>query len=126
MPAMLEHTNLTVSDPDATAAWMCDLFGWHIRWAGNAMEAGRTVHVGTDNLYLALYTQDKAAKGTESSYATIGGLNHIAIVTDNLEAIEAGARARGFDVGQHYDYEPGRRFYFEDDDGIEFEVVQYD
>lgn len=126
MPALLEHTNLTVSNPDQTAAWMCDLFGWHIRWAGNAMEDGRTVHVGTDTHYLALYTQDAAAKGTESSYATIGGLNHIAIVTDDLSGIEAAARARGFQVGQHHDYEPGRRFYFHDDDNIEFEVVQYD
>ena len=126
MPAMLEHTNLTVSNPDTTAAWMCDLFGWHIRWAGNAMEVGRTVHVGTDKHYLALYSQDTAAKGRESSYTTIGGLNHIAIVTDDLEGIEAAARARGFQVGQHHDYEPGRRFYFHDDDNIEFEVVQYD
>ncbi|MBY5931612.1 VOC family protein [Tateyamaria omphalii] len=126
MPAMLEHTNLTVSNPDTTAAWMCDLFGWHIRWAGNAMEDGRTVHVGTDTHYLALYTQKTAAKGTESSYATIGGLNHIAIVTDDLEQIEKGARTKGFRVGQHHEYEPGRRFYFHDDDNIEFEVVQYD
>ncbi|WP_299043449.1 VOC family protein [uncultured Tateyamaria sp.] len=126
MPAMLEHTNLTVSNPDSTAAWMCDLFGWHIRWAGNAMEVGRTVHVGTDTHYLALYTQDAAAKGRESSYATIGGLNHIAIVTDDLEGIEQAARDRGFQVGQHHDYEPGRRFYFHDADNIEYEVVQYD
>ena len=34
MTAHLEHTNFTVSDTDATAEWMCDLFGWHIRWAG--------------------------------------------------------------------------------------------
>ncbi|WP_299550012.1 VOC family protein [uncultured Tateyamaria sp.] len=126
MPAMLEHTNLTVSNPDATAAWMCDLFGWHIRWAGNAMEVGRTVHVGTDKHYLALYTQDAAGKATDNSYATIGGLNHIAIVTDDLEGIEDAAREQGFRVGQHHDYEPGRRFYFHDKDNIEFEVVQYD
>jgi glyoxylase I family protein len=24
------------------------------------------------------------------------------------------------------DYEPGRRFYYNDEDGIEFEVVSYD
>jgi glyoxylase I family protein len=26
----------------------------------------------------------------------------------------------------HDDYEPGRRFYYNDEDGIEFEVVNYD
>jgi len=54
MTAMLEHTNYTVADPDATALWMCDLFGWNIRWRGNSREAGYSVHVGTDKHYLAL------------------------------------------------------------------------
>ncbi|HBR42432.1 MAG TPA: glyoxalase, partial [Sulfitobacter pontiacus] len=26
----------------------------------------------------------------------------------------------------HADYEPGRRFYFRDHDGVEYELVQYD
>ena len=25
----LEHVNVTVADPDKTAAVLCDLFGWH-------------------------------------------------------------------------------------------------
>lgn len=29
--AILEHVNVTVSDPDKTAAMLCDLFGWHVR-----------------------------------------------------------------------------------------------
>ena len=28
----LEHVNFTVADATATAKWMCDLFGWKIRW----------------------------------------------------------------------------------------------
>ena len=36
MPAMFEHANITVSDPAATAAWMEKLFGWHLRWEGDA------------------------------------------------------------------------------------------
>ncbi|MGJ8556368.1 MAG: VOC family protein, partial [Sulfitobacter geojensis] len=31
-----------------------------------------------------------------------------------------------FKTSNHADYEPGRRFYFHDTDGVEFEVVQYD
>ena len=56
MIAQLEHTNFTVADADVTAKWMCDLFGWHIRWAGASLAGGRSVHVGTDTHYLALYT----------------------------------------------------------------------
>ena len=53
--ATLEHANITVSDPLKTAKRLCDLFGWHIRWQGDAIHGGMTVHVGSDDSYLALY-----------------------------------------------------------------------
>ncbi len=125
MTACLEHTNLTVSDPDATAAWMCDLFGWHIRWAGDAISSGRSVHVGTDDRYLALYTPKSAAQSGTSSYDIVGGLNHIGLVVDDIDVAETRVKAAGFEPINHADYEPGRRFYFLDHDGIEFELVAY-
>ena len=44
--AKLEHANITVTDPDATAAWMKHVFGWHIRWQGASKDNGRSIHVG--------------------------------------------------------------------------------
>lgn len=126
MPAMLEHANYTVTDPEKTADWMCRLFGWKIRWSGAGMETGRTVHVGTDTHYLALFTYGDTRPNPAESYRHTGGLNHIAVVVDDLEAMEEAIKAEGFVTGQHQDYEPGRRFYFHDADGIEYEVVQYD
>jgi catechol 2,3-dioxygenase-like lactoylglutathione lyase family enzyme len=126
MTAMLEHTNLTVSDPDATAAWMCDLFGWHVRWSGAAMQTGRTVHVGTDTQYLALFTPGTPNQPSEDNYQTIGGLNHIAVVVDDITAMEKKVIEVGFTPVNHADYEPGHRFYFHDHDDVEYEVVQYD
>ena len=126
MPAILEHANFTVSDPKATAAWMETLFGWHIRWQGDAMAGGHTVHVGDADHYLALYAPDGTPKKGTSDYEIVGGLNHIAVVVDDLDATEAAIKAHGFETGNHADYEPGRRFYFNDADGIEYEVVQYD
>lgn len=126
MTARLEHANFTVSDPAATAAWMCDLFGWHIRWQGDAIAGGHTVHVGSDTYYLALYAPETVEKPQQSNYTTIGGLNHLAVITDDLDALETRIKAHGFTTGNHADYEPGRRFYFHDADGIEYEVVQYD
>ena len=32
--AMLEHVNVTVTDPEKTAALLCELFDWRIRWQG--------------------------------------------------------------------------------------------
>lgn len=126
MAAELEHANYTVSDPAATAAWMETLFGWHIRWQGDAIDGGHTIHVGTKDRYLALYTPGKVIKDRGSSYTTLAGLNHIAVVVDDLDATETAVKAQGFVPGEHHEYEPGRRFYFHDNDGIEYEVVQYD
>jgi len=57
--AHLEHANLTASNPDAMAAILCDIFDWQIRWSGEAMDNGYTVHVGGDNSYIAIYTNDR-------------------------------------------------------------------
>jgi hypothetical protein len=43
----------------------------------------------------------------------------------NLDAAEARVIAAGLRPFSHAGYEPGRRFYFLDLDGIEYEVVSY-
>lgn len=123
--ATLEHSNLTVSDPKATAAWLIDVFDWRTRWEGDAISGGFTVHVGNKHTYLALYSPNKPIKDGKSSYETVGGLNHIGVLVDDLDATEARVRKAGFEPHNHADYEPGRRFYFYDRDGIEFEVISY-
>ncbi len=126
MMATLEHTNFTVRDPKATAEWMQDVFGWTTRWEGPAINGGYSVHVGSAHTYLALYAPGDPKPAGESSYDIIGGLNHIGVLVEDFEGTEAKARKAGFEPHNHADYEPGRRFYFDDDNGIEFEVVAYD
>ena len=123
--ATLEHLNITVSDARESAAWMERLFGWHIRWQGPAIGNGWTVHVGDDSHYVALYTNGETRKPQENSYKTVGGFNHLAVTVDDLDAMEERVKAEGFTPVNHADYEPGRRFYFHDRDGIEVEVVSY-
>lgn len=123
--AALEHVNFTVTDPKETATRLCTLFGWHIRWEGEAINKGYTVHVGSDTSYLAIYSRGTPA-APSNSYETRGGLNHIGIVVDDLEAAEARIKAAGYETHSHAAYEPGRRFYFHDADDIEFEVISYD
>lgn len=125
MQATLEHVNLTVPDPDATAAWLCEVFGWHIRWQGPSIHDGRSIHVGGDGSYVALYTPPEAPSAGGDSYHVVGGLNHVGVVVADLDATEARVKAQGFATHSHADYEPGRRFYFNDDAGIEYEVIQY-
>ena len=123
--AHLEHLNVTVRDPDDTARMLDALFGWRVRWSGPSKNDGYTVHVGTGSQYLALYTPGDPSEAELSSYETPGGLNHIGIVVSDLDATEKHVLAAGFETYSHESYEPGRRFYFRDRDGIEFEVVSY-
>ena len=121
----LEHVNITVADPDHTAALLCSLFDWQVRWAGTAMQSGRAVHVGSTDSYVALFSFGDPVAGHEVSYRTRGGLNHIAVVVDDLDATETGIKTAGYTTENHADYAPGRRFYFTEENGIEFEVVSY-
>ena len=122
--SFLEHVNVTVRDPRATAELYCDLFGWKVRWSGKGIHDGDVYHVGDENSYVAVYSLGRA-EATGNTYATIGGLNHLGVVVDDLDAVEEKIKSAGFATRNHADYEPGRRFYFDDPDGIEIEVVSY-
>ena len=122
----LEHVNITVPDPKATAETLIALFGWHVRWEGAAIDNGYTVHVGDEESYLALYAPSKGLNAAPDRYTINGGLNHVGVVVDDIDATEARVRAAGYEPHNHADYEPGKRFYFDGPDGIEFEVVSYD
>lgn len=120
----IEHVNITVTDPERTSELMETLFGWHVRWSGQAKNGGYSIHVGSKDHYVALYSAGHAA-GTGASFAKGKPLNHIGVEVDDLDATEARVIAAGLKPFSHDDYEPGRRFYFFDPDGIEFEVISY-
>jgi catechol 2,3-dioxygenase-like lactoylglutathione lyase family enzyme len=122
--AGLEHLNITSLTPKRTAEMMCSVFGWRIRWQGPSSLGGETIHVGTDDAYVAVYTPP-ASGAVPTGREARGRLNHIGVVVSDLDATERKVRDAGYKPYAHADYEPGRRFYFRDDDGIEFEVVSY-
>ncbi|HMO77506.1 MAG TPA: VOC family protein [Sphingopyxis sp.] len=120
----IEHVNLTVSDPDRTAALLSTVFGWHERWRGPARDGGRTIHLGSDTAYVALYT-GPGGEHADLRYPKGEPLNHVGVQVGDLDATEARVVEAGLVPFSHDDYEPGRRFYFLDPDGIEYEVVSY-
>lgn len=120
----IEHVNVTVSDPERSAALMAAIFGWRERWRGPARDGGTTIHVGSDSAYVALYT-GPGGEHAALRYPKGEPLNHVGIQVDDLDAIEAEVIAAGLVPFAHADYDPGRRFYFLDPDGIEYEVVSY-
>ena len=124
--ARLEHVNITVEDPMDTAERLCRLFGWRIRWKGPSIMGGHSVHVGTDDAYLAVYNPGKLDGTQARRYVELGGMNHVGVVVDDLDAAAERVTAEGFAPRDHADYAPGRRFYFTDEaDGVEYEVVSY-
>ena len=118
----LEHVNISVTNPARSARLLQNLLGWEIRWEGPSMNGGHTIHVGDAATYLALYTNPKTAGGFAKSLP----LNHVGLLVDDLDGAEKAVIAAGLEPFNHGDYEPGRRFYFLDWDGIEFEVVSYE
>ena len=128
MPARLEHANITVPDPRATAAILGRVFGWSVRWEGPAMGDGFTVHVGHEGGYLALYTGPGGAghqTPAQDSYRQTGGLNHTGVGGGDLGARAARGEAEGFAAHPHAGPEPGGGVYFPDGDGLEYEVASY-
>ncbi|MBU2999975.1 MULTISPECIES: VOC family protein [Roseovarius] len=121
----LEHVNITVPDPKASAAKLAQIFGWKIRWQGAAINDGFSVHIGDDESYLALYRPGRPLEPMGETYSYVGGINHVGVVVTDLAATEARVHEAGYKPHNHADYEPGQRFYFDGPDGIEFEVVSY-
>ena len=124
MKTHIEHVNVTVADAERSAELFTRLFGWSVRWAGPAMSGGHTVHVGDTDHYLAFYSPPPGKDG-EPGWPKGMPLNHVGIQVDDLAEIERRVVEAGLEPFGHGDYEPGRRFYFMDWDGIEFEIVSY-
>tara|TARA_Y100000815_G_scaffold265433_1_gene282309 strand:- start:622 stop:999 length:378 start_codon:yes stop_codon:yes gene_type:complete len=124
MPGIfIEHVNITVRDAERSAQLMERLFDWKIRWQGPSLNDGHSVHVGDDRYYLALYSPPHAPDA--DSFVKGRPLNHVGIHVDDLDAVEQRVIEAGLIPFNHAEYEPGRRFYFLDPDGTEFEIVSY-
>ena len=91
----IEHVNLTVSDPDRTAGILSAIFGWHERWRGPARDGGRTIHLGSDAAYVALYTGPDG-QHADAQYPKGAPLNHVGVQVDDLDTIESGEGGRPY------------------------------
>lgn len=126
--ARVEHVNLTVSNPGKVAEQLTHIFSWQLRWSGDSLDGGRSVHIGEKadgNSYLALYTNNNIKEQQNRSHLYKANLNHIGILVSDLDQVEQRVLGLGLKTFNHADYEPGRRFYFYIEDDIEIEVISY-
>ena len=121
----LEHVNFTVADLDRSIDFYCRLLGLRLRWHRAAGESTAAAHVGDDRHYLAMFQARPDASRPPTDYESVG-LNHFGFVVDDLDRARSRLQELGIIPHSEADYEPGRRLYFYDPDGIEVELVEYD
>ena len=119
----IEHVNLTVSNLTRSIEFYRRLFGWDIRWQGTTTGGSPAAHIGDDRNYLALFEATKPNRWAIDYDAV--GFNHFGVVVDDIDVMKQRLDELGAEHGLEQDYEPGRRVYFTDPDGIEVELVQY-
>lgn len=123
----LEHANITVKDIDDSLAFYSALFDFKVRWKGKVpgehQPTVRAIHIGDDDMYLALFEAEKP--GQASVDYTASGINHIGFVVDDIEPYRQRLTELGIDIHFEPSYDPGNRIYFYDPDGVEIELVAY-
>jgi catechol 2,3-dioxygenase-like lactoylglutathione lyase family enzyme len=112
-----------VSDLERSIDFYTRLLGLRVRWRGTTMSGTPAAHIGDERSYLAVF-EARAGGKAPADYAS-PGLNHMGFVVGDLDAARACAIELGASPGEEQDYEPGRRFYVFDPDGIEVELVEY-
>jgi catechol 2,3-dioxygenase-like lactoylglutathione lyase family enzyme len=121
----LEHVNLTVSDLDRSVDFYTRLLGLHVRWRREGTDdLPAAAHIGTDDQYIAMFQAVGDASRPAPDYEGVG-LNHFGFVVDDLDATRDRLVNLGVAPHSEADYDPGRRLYFYDPDGIEVELVEY-
>ena len=124
MKATLEHLHITAAQPDEFARTLCELFDWKVRWQGESIEGGYTVHVGDERSYLALYRPPELKGEPVQPYVADRAINHIGVLVDDLAAVRRRIVKAGLEVDHENAIAPGQWIYFFVH-GVEFEVVEY-
>jgi catechol 2,3-dioxygenase-like lactoylglutathione lyase family enzyme len=127
MTIRLDHANLAVRDVDEAIRFLQTAFPeFQVRGQGRSWQGGRWVHLGTHEVYLALFEAGEAPAEAWKPYAGKPGLNHLAFEVDDAEAVRARLAAAGYEDSTVPNAHPHRRrVYFHDREGNDWEFVQY-
>ncbi len=126
MTIRIEHANMIVRDVDATAKFLQTAFpAFAVRREGSS-GAGRWMHIGTADTYLALNQASSEPTENWVPYDGKPGVNHLGCEVDDAEALRERMRAAGYKDSTVANNHPHRkRVYFNDPDGNDWEFVQY-
>ena len=127
MSVRLEHANLVVRDVEGMLAFVRTAFPeFRIRSQGKTPQGARWLHVGTDTTYLALNEATREPREPWIPYTGRPGLNHLGYEVDDVDALRERLRAAGYHDSTVPNRHPHRRrVYFHDEEGNDWEFVQY-
>ncbi len=125
----LEHLNITVPDIDAAIAFLTIVApDFKIRRDVKPQSSHRWAHVGNEQYYLALqepHLDSLSPNNPQETYKNFG-VNHIALVVENIGSIEVNLVKEGYRRGILAPEETYRkRVYFFDTAGFEWELTEY-
>jgi len=125
---MIEHVNITVPDIDEAIRFILIVApDFKVRRDEVAREGYRWVHIANDDYYFALQEPHPGAEPQQprAPYRNFG-MNHIALVVDNVDDVESELIAAGYQRSIDTPIEKFRkRRYFFDRFGFEWELVEY-
>lgn len=124
----IEHLNITVPDIDEAIKFIQIVApDFQVRKDEMPPASYRWVHIGNDDYYFALQAphigaSPETARTTYKNY----GVNHIALVVEDISTIENRLVEAGYQRSINTPIETFRkRLYFYDNAGFEWELVEY-
>ncbi len=129
MNCYLEHANITVKDINEAIRFLTTAFPhFKIRDKGESESDNvirKWLHIGTDETYIALEQISLKDEGTRKPYRDVG-INHICFVVDDFDSVVERLKAANYRESIKVESHRFRkRAYFFDNDGIEYEFIEY-
>ena len=126
MTIRMEHANLHVRYFDDAVRFLKTAFPTFEVRDESVRDGLRSMHIGTDETYIAL-SETRAERNTDAvPYDGHPGINHLGYEVDDVEALKERLAAAGFRDSTYPNSHPHRkRVYFNDSDGNDWEFVEY-
>ncbi len=126
--ARIEHANIVVTQLETTSRFLMTAFPhWKVRDGGESAWAGkprRWVHLGDDVTYLTLNDNGEGKPRALDGHQP--GLAHLGFEVTGLDDLVQRLVDAGYAISHAGDHTAHRRnVYFVDDEGLEFEFVEY-
>ena len=124
MKVRMEHANLHVRHYDDAVRFLKAAFpDFHVRHE-STRDGLRSMHIGTDDTYIALNEARVDPDPESRPYDGKPGVNHLGYEVTDVDALQVRLAAAGFQDSTYPNKHPHRkRVYFYDADGNDWEFV---